>query len=83
MDIRISNISLNIIDSDIRKLFSAFGVVDSAEVSRNKLNGRSTGSAIINMPVISQARQAIMSLDQTMMDGKRIRVNEFDSSPNW
>jgi hypothetical protein len=28
------------------------------------------------MPNAAQARQAIVSLDQTMMDGKKISVNE-------
>ncbi len=82
MDIRVSNISLNILDSDIRKLFSAYGIVDSAEVDRNKFTGRSKGNALVNMPVARQARQAIVSLDKTVMDGKIISVNEFPASLN-
>lgn len=83
MDIQVSNISLNIIDSDIRKLFSAFGVLNSFEVNRNKFTGRSKGNAFVNMPVDAEARQAIASLDNTMMDGKRISVSEFNASPLW
>lgn len=77
MDIRIANISLNIVDSDIRRLFTPFGVVDSVEVDRNQYNGRSKGVAQVTMPNATQARQAIVSLDQTIMDGKRITVTEF------
>jgi hypothetical protein len=33
------------------------------------------------MPVAAEARQAIASLDQTMMNGKRISVNEFVEVP--
>jgi RNA recognition motif-containing protein len=77
MNIQVSNISLNTIDADIRKLFSPFGTVDSAMVIRNKFNGRSKGSAIINMPCDAQGRQAIISLHQTMMDGKKISVDEL------
>ncbi len=79
MDIRISNISLNTTDSQIRKLFAPFGVVDSAEVSRNALNGRSLKNGKVNMPVLAQARQAIISLDNSIMDGKIISVTEWPS----
>ena len=74
MNIHVSNLSLNIIDSDLRKLFAAYGDVNSAVILRDKLNGRSKGAAIIDMEVDSQARQAIQCLDQTMMDGKSISV---------
>lgn len=83
MDIQVANISLNMIDADIRRLFSPFGIVDSAEVSRNKFTGRSKGNALVIMPVDTQARQAITSLDQTMMDGKKISVHEFPVSNYW
>jgi RNA recognition motif-containing protein len=83
MNIQISNISLNMIDADIRRLFSSFGIVDSAEVNRNRFNGRSKGVAQVMMPNDTQARQAIISLDNTMMDGKKISVNELPDATSW
>jgi len=80
MNIQVSNLSLNTGDADVRKLFSPYGIVDSAMVNRNKFNGRSKGSAIINMPVEAQGRQAIISLHQTLMDGKKISVDEVRQS---
>ena len=79
MDIQVNNISLNMSNADVRRLFSTFGVVDSAEVGRDKCNGRSKGNAQVCMPNAAQARQAIVSLDQTMMDGKKISVVEMPS----
>lgn len=81
MNIQVHNLTLNVIDSDIRKLFAAFGVVDSAEVIKDKLNGRSKGHAIIDMPIEAQARQAIITLDQTYIDGKKISVREVSTFP--
>jgi RNA recognition motif-containing protein len=81
MNIQVHNLTLNVIDSDIRKLFAPFGVVDSAEVIKDKLNGRSKGHAIIDMPVEAQARQAIITLDQTYVDGKKISVREVSTFP--
>lgn len=83
MNIKVFNLSHNVTDSALNKLFSAYGVVNSAEVIRNKLNGRSRGNAHINMPVENEARQAITSLDQTMLDGKRISVSELRLPPQW
>jgi len=66
---------MNTDDRDLRRLFSAFGIVASAEVIRDKLNGRSKCNAMVEMPVDSQALQAIESLHQTLLDGKKISVS--------
>jgi len=81
MNIRISNISLNTTDSELRKLFGPYGNVDSATVCRNALNGRSLKYGKIDMPVSTQGRQAIASLDKTLLDGKIISVSELPSEP--
>lgn len=83
MTIQVYNLGRDIRDADLRRLFSAYGIVNSAEVVRDKLNGRSKGNGIINMPVEKDAQRAIESLDQTMMDGKKISVSELRNPPNW
>jgi RNA recognition motif-containing protein len=79
MNIRIANISLNTTDSELRKLFVPYGNVDSANVCRNTLNGRSLKYGQVTMPVSAQGRQAIASLDKTLLDGKVISVSELPS----
>jgi RNA recognition motif-containing protein len=83
MNIQIYNLNRDFNDTALRKLFSAFGVVNSAEVMRDKLNGRSKCNGIIEMPVESEAKQAIVTLDQTIVDGKKITVSELRLPPNW
>ena len=83
MNIQVYNLSRNTSDADLRRLFAAFGVVNSAEVVRDKLNGRSKGNGVIEMPVEREARQAIASLDKTVMDGKNISVSELNLPPSW
>jgi RNA recognition motif-containing protein len=83
MNIQVYNLNRDVSDSDLRKMFSTYGIVNSAEVVRDKLNGRSKGNGIIEMPVDQDARQAIASLDQTMMQGKKISVSELRLPPNW
>lgn len=83
MNIQILNLSLNIEDRDLRKLFSSFGSVTSAEVKRDKFNGRSKRNGIVEMPIDREARQAIESLNQTMFDGKLVSVTEFQIDAKW
>jgi len=83
MNIQVYNLNRDVSDADLRKLFSAFGVVNSAQVIRDKLNGRSKGNGVIEMPVDQDARRAIASLDQTMMAGKKISVSELQTPPKW
>jgi RNA recognition motif-containing protein len=77
MDLHIFNLSSNIIEADIRKMFSVFGEVTAAIIKRDKTNDRSTGLAFVNMSNDNLARQAIMNLDQTVIDGKRITISEI------
>lgn len=80
MTIKIYNLSLNIDDRALERLFLPYGIVDAAIVDRNVLNGRSKGNGSVEMPVEKQARQAIVSLDRTIVDGKPIRVSEWTTS---
>jgi RNA recognition motif-containing protein len=83
MNIQVYNLSRDINDAALRRLFSSFGTVNSAEVMRDKLNGRSKCNGVIEMPVETEARQAIEALDQTLMDGKKISVSELRLPPQW
>jgi RNA recognition motif-containing protein len=83
MNIQVYNLSMNTSDRDLRRLFSAFGIVISAEVARDKMNGRSKCNGLVEMPVDKEARQAIESLHQTLLDGKKISVSEHMEMPNW
>lgn len=80
MHIQVSNVSSNIIDSDLQKLFAAYGEVYSVVILRNKLNGRSRGTAMIDMVNAHQGRQAIECLDGTIIDGQAIMVSEIKYS---
>jgi RNA recognition motif-containing protein len=77
MNIHVSNLSLNVIDADLRRLFAAYGAVGSALIMRDKLNGRSKGIALIEMEVEAQGRQAVLCLNQTLLDGRPIAVSEI------
>jgi RNA recognition motif-containing protein len=79
MDIQITNISLQTVESDLRRLFTPFGEVETVQVVRDKWNNRSTGRALVNMPVEKQAEAAILTLHGIVLGGKTIAVTSFHS----
>jgi RNA recognition motif-containing protein len=80
MYIHVSNISVNVIDADLQKLFAAYGEVYSIVILRDKLNGRSKGTAMIDMLNARQGWQAIQCLDGAIIDGQPIMVTEIKYS---
>ena len=81
MNIVVTNLSLNIIEEDLFKLFSAFGRVANVRIMRNHNDGRSVGNAYIHMPVQAQAEQAIRALHRMMVDDQEISVRELEYKP--
>ena len=81
MNIQVTNLSQNTIDSDLRKLFSAYGEVMSAIILKDKVTGRSRCSALIDMVNEGQASKAIGGLHLTMLNGKKINVSQVVYDP--
>lgn len=80
MQIKIFNLSQSVTDKDLERMFTPYGIVNSAVVDRNLLNGRSNGNGMVEMPVEKEARQAIICLDRTLVQGKQISVAEWKTS---
>lgn len=81
MNIFVSNLSQHVLDSELRKLFSAYGEVTSARIMREERNGRSRGSAVVSMLTVEQAGKAIKGLHRTMLHGKPMEVSERRTAP--
>lgn len=80
MNIFVSNLSQHVVDSELRKLFSAYGEVASARVMREERNGRSRGSAVVSMINSQQGAEAIKGLNRTLLHGKQMEVSERRTS---
>ena len=78
MHIHIANLSQNIIESDLGKLFSAYGKVSFIVIIRDRKNDRSKGYAFLEMPLRVQGEQAIMALNNMELDGQHIIVREIE-----
>jgi RNA recognition motif-containing protein len=75
MNIQITNLNLNMIETDLQRLFTPFGEIASIEILRDKISNRSRGKGYIDMPVEKEGEKAIVSLNGTLFAGKTILVS--------
>ncbi len=83
MNIHVSNLNCNLIESDLMRLFRVFGEVNSVQIVRDKLNNRSRGRAFVNMPKDVEAKKAIVQLNRLLVKGKSISVSEVTYNPGY
>jgi RNA recognition motif-containing protein len=79
MILEITNLSLNLIEADVRRLFYPFGEVGTVQVLRYGYNHRSSGKAQVEMPIDKEARQAMTTLQGRIFAGKPIRITSTPS----
>jgi RNA recognition motif-containing protein len=80
MKIFVGNISLDVKEEDLEKLFSEFGEVESTEIVFDKLTGESRKFGFVKMPNEAEAIKAIESLDGKDLKGKDLHVNQARKS---
>src|SRR6476620_10203125 len=77
MNIYVGNLNWNMTSDDLHNLFSPYGDVVSAKIVTDKFNNnRSKGFGFVEMSDDEAARQAISSLNDTDVQGRKIVVNE-------
>ena len=76
MNIYVGNLSYQMGDSELEKVFAEFGQVKSAKVITDRETGRSKGFGFIEMETSIAGSQAIEALNGNECDGRTLRVNE-------
>ena len=76
MKILVRNLARASKEADIEALFSQYGTVDSCDLVMDEKIGISKGFAFVEMPKIGEAKIAITNLNNSELDGKRIRVKK-------
>lgn len=74
--IYIGNLSYNSTEETLRNQFSQFGEVLSIFIVMDKITGKSKGFGFVEMSDENAAREAIATLNQKEIDGRRVRVSE-------
>lgn len=81
MNIYVGNLSWQMTDEDLRTLFEQYGSVTSAKIVKDKVSGRSKGFGFVEMPDESESQNALSSLYETEVLGRKIIVNEAQPKP--
>lgn len=79
--IYVGNLPYNADNQQLIDLFGAFGEVVEASVVMDRDTGQSKGFGFVQMATDDAARNAIQSLNGTMLGNRTIRVNEAQPRP--
>ena len=81
MKLFVGNLQRELIEVDVRELFSPYGQVDSVTIIRDRDTRRPKGFAFVEMPIIIQAKTAIDALNGMIFHQPKrtLIVNEADS----
>ncbi len=72
----VGNLSYNVSSSDLERLFSEHGTVQSAEVISDRATGQSKGFGFVEMSSDAEAQAAIDALNGQQHGGRSLTVNE-------
>ncbi len=72
----VGNLSFDVSSSDLEKLLSEYGTVQSAEVISDRMTGRSKGFGFVEMSTDDEAQSAISALNGQEHSGRPLTVNE-------
>ena len=76
MNIFISNLNYNTVESELEALFQNYGDVDSAKIITDRDTGRSRGFGFVEMSNEEDAAKAIEELNQREFKQKVLNVSE-------
>lgn len=74
MNIYVSNLSFHTTEDDLKKMFSAFGVVESARIITDKFTNKPRGFAFVEMPNDAEGQEAIKMLNDKEIQGRLLSV---------
>src|ERR1044071_6771145 len=72
----VGNLTYEVTDGDLSKMFEAHGTVESAQVIMDRDTGRSKGFGFVEMKTDQEAQAAIAPLNGKECDGRAWTVNE-------
>ncbi|HOB75370.1 MAG TPA: RNA-binding protein [Phycisphaerae bacterium] len=72
----VGNLAYSVSSSDLEKLFSEHGTVQSAEVISDRVTNRSKGFGFVEMSTDEEAQAAIAALNGQQHSGRALTVNE-------
>jgi RNA recognition motif-containing protein len=77
--IYVGNLSFQATADTVRDAFAALGEVTDVHLVTDRDTGRSRGFAFVTMATDSLAQNAITAMNNTVLDGRPLRVNEAEA----
>ena len=81
MSIYVGNLSYQVTEEDLKRAFAEYGTVSRVQLPTDRETGRPRGFAFVEMPVSSEAREAIATLNNLGIGKKVLVVKEATESP--
>ena len=76
VEIYVGNLSYELTDDELKKMFAEYGTVTSARIVVNRYNLKSKGFGFVVMPNREEAEKAIAAYSEKEFMGRKMRVNE-------
>ena len=76
VEIYVGNLSYDLTEDELKKLFAEYGTVSAARIVTNRFNGKSKGFGFVVMPDRAEAEKAIAVYSEKEYMGRKMRVNE-------
>ena len=74
--IYVGNLSYDTTDEGLESAFAQFGQVQNVQIMRDRETGRSRGFAFVEMASEEEGEAAIQAMNDNMLDGRNLKVNE-------
>jgi len=78
MKLLIRNLARTTTEAELKKLFDAFGHVQSCDLVMDKKSGVSKGFGFVEMPKPGEAKAAMKALNGKGVDGSKLRVKKVE-----
>ena len=78
MNIFVAGLPYDLDDAELEEIFEKFGKVNSAKVAMDKETGKSRGFGFVEMPVETEAKEAIEGLNNISLGKKPLVVKAAD-----
>ena len=76
MNIYVGNLSRDVVESDLKEAFQAFGEVQTTSIIKDKFTSESRGFGFVEMPNKEEGEKAIAGMNGKDLKGRNLTVNE-------
>ena len=76
MSIYVGNLSYEVVEDDLKQVFSEYGTVKSIQVPKDRETGRLRGFAFVERGTDAEETAAIEALDTAEWMGRNLKVNK-------